>query len=174
MGDTMTEMVRRENNYERFKNYLRKILDYLLNPNEDNFELVIAAAMNCDKSFLRGYWKERFDISVEENIRKSFKKILKELAEKNKIQWAKLLTQAMIVGGEEFREIKSISPFADMILLPIFYGYGFATIQAADLQRFLTELTENKNFKTNGSGNTYFISIPKSVDGSEVFSIDKI
>jgi len=30
-----------------------------LNPNEDNFELVIAAAMNCDKSFLRGYWKER-------------------------------------------------------------------------------------------------------------------
>src|SRR3989338_5191490 len=97
MGDMMTEMVRRKNNYERFKNYLRKILDYLLNPNEDNFELVIAAAMNCDKSFLRGYWKERFDISVEENIRKSFKKILKELAEKNKIQWAKLLTQAMIV-----------------------------------------------------------------------------
>ena len=92
----------------------------------------------------------------------------------DKDQWAKFLTQAMVVGGEVFYKIKSMSPFADMILLPVFYGYGFAAIKDMDLQKFLTELVENKNFKTNGSGSTYFIGIPKLADGSEVFFIDKI
>ena len=174
MSDTMTEMAKRERDYKRFENYLNVIVNYILNPNEDNFELVVATAMSCDKCLLRGYWKERFDISVEENIRTGFKKILKDLINNDKDQWAKFLTQAMVVGGEVFYKIKSMSPFADMILLPVFYGYGFAAIKDMDLQKFLTELVENKNFKTNGSGNTYFVSIPKSDNDSEVFFVDSI
>lgn len=174
MGDMMGEIAVAEERYKKFENYLHAMVNYLTDSGEDNFELVVKAVKHCDKRLLRGYWEDRFNISIEENIRQRFGKILKGLVEKDKGQWAKFLTQAMAIKGEIFHKIKSISPFADMILVPIFYGYGFAKITSDDLEQFLTKLVGKKRREIHGSGSTYFIGIPKSVDGPEVFFIDSI
>ena len=101
--------------------------------------MVVATAMSCDKCYF-AILKERFDML----LRKIFElvlKILKDLINNDKDRRAKFLTQAM-VGGEVFYKIKSMSPFADMILLPVFMD--ILPQLKMDLQKFLQQLVEIK------------------------------
>ena len=104
------------------------------NSTEDNRRAVIEAAYETD-CVPHGYWGNRTDFS------KNIEKELELLQNSDKNAWAKFLFN--LKDEHDFKEFKSLSPFADKFVVAVNYGCGFVNLHG-DIVPFVDSLIHNR------------------------------
>lgn len=166
MSDALTDISRDGQRAGNFARFLNALQNWLADSNKKNFKKVIEAAKSTD-AVRRGYWGGQTSISV--NIEER----LKKLKNRNKAEWATVLSWIIDGYWFEFQELKKFSPFNNKLLHFVNYGRGFMDVHAEPRAPFkldngtVNRIIASKNMKIYDADD-YLVALDKKIHPYEL------
>lgn len=166
MSDGSSDIARDQERGELFNYYLFKVKEYILNPNQSTFKVVVEAAEEVD-SVRRGWVGET---NLRGNIENHLKGLISEDKAIKETEWAKLLGSAM--NRFQFQELKALSPFSNNTVVFVNYGMGFVNIKGFEwLNNLVSKAIREQGMKTYDCDDYLVIMPPIEIKPDEIKAI---
>ena len=168
MSDGSSDIGRDEERGILFREYLLKIKEYVLAPNQNIFKTVIEAAEEVD-SVSRGYWGGRSNLKYK--IENHLKGLISEDKTIKETEWAKLL--GLAINTPQFQKLKALSPFANNMVVFVDYGIGFINIEGFEkwLNDLVSKAIRDQGMKTYDCDDYLVIMPPIEIKPEEIKAV---
>ena len=150
------------------KDYIKSIIDYAKNPQDETREKVEEYSSG-EVDRLNGYYYERLQTFFQNHTDKKFEGI--KTGDPN--IWGRLLSRIFSPTQELFQELKEVSPFAGKTLVYVEYCKT-PIVNIEDLERKIHKYIEQQDFKINDCDDYLVVlsasdsDLQKMVDGADV------
>ena len=164
MGDAFTDIAKEQRQADGVRGFLEVVADYIESPSKENFDRVAGYGYEA-AGFIYGYNARKQLLVVD------LKEVLDKLSHGDERQWGRIL-QLAEGSPHHYGRLKSISPYADKLLVVVDYGSGFVSLHG-DIQAFFDGvIAEGKNWKTYDCDKYMVVLDKPDPDKTEVVWLD--